>query len=116
LLTEGVLLALIGGIVGLIVWIRFLSATLAPNFAVTDMPIAMDARIDRRVLVFTLMALGYWIVVWVDEPRQYVLAGSAFSGCCDRASKTTSRKCQVVGISAILFAESVRTASCQRVR
>ncbi len=59
LLTESVLLALVGGTCGLFVaygGVQFLSLTLASNFAVTDMPIAMDARIDMRVLWFTLLA------------------------------------------------------------
>ncbi len=59
LLTESLLLALAGGLLGIAIahaGIRFMSRALAASFAMTDMPIAMDARVDTRVLLFTLAA------------------------------------------------------------
>lgn len=59
LLTESLLLASAGGLLGMLIasaGIQFLSRALAASFAMTDMPISMDARIDTRVLLFTLVA------------------------------------------------------------
>ncbi len=59
LLTESLLLASAGGLLGILLasaGIQFLSQALAASFAMTDMPISMDARIDTRVLLFTLVA------------------------------------------------------------
>jgi predicted permease len=59
LLTESLLLASAGGLLGMGIayWgIQFMSGALSASFAMTDMPIGMDARVDARVLFFTLAA------------------------------------------------------------
>ncbi|HEV3057444.1 MAG TPA: ABC transporter permease [Vicinamibacterales bacterium] len=59
LLTESLLLAGGGGILGIAVAfgaIRYVSIAFAANFAVSDLPIHMDARIDQRALLFSLGA------------------------------------------------------------
>jgi macrolide transport system ATP-binding/permease protein len=58
LLTESLLLASAGALLGILIahaGIQFLSRALAASFAMTDMPISVDARIDTRVLLFTLV-------------------------------------------------------------
>ncbi len=59
LLTESLVLATAGGVLGMAIayaGIQFLSGALAASFAMTDMPIFIDARLDARVLLFTLGA------------------------------------------------------------
>ena len=59
LLTESLVLATAGAVLGIVIahaGIQFLSSALAASFAMTDMPIFIDARLDTRVLLFTLAA------------------------------------------------------------
>ena len=57
LLTESLVLTSIGGILGVVIGagaIRHLSSVFASNFAMSDLPVAVDMRLDARVLIFTL--------------------------------------------------------------
>ena len=59
LLIESLVLATAGGVLGMAMayaGIQFLSGALAASFAMTDMPIFIDARLDTRVLLFTFAA------------------------------------------------------------
>jgi macrolide transport system ATP-binding/permease protein len=98
LLTENLLLALLGGLFGLIlaaVAARFFSSWPIP----TDLPMVVDVRLDRRVLLFSLAVLllsvvGFGLVPAIQATRADLI--SALRGREGGGGKRASRSSRVL--------------------
>ena len=108
LLTENLLLALLGGLLGLIlaaVAARFFSSWPIP----TDLPMVVDVRLDRRVLLYTLAVLlvsvlGFGLVPALQAARADLMSslkGRESSG--GKGASSTSRVLVVVQVALSLL-------------
>ncbi len=96
LLTESVLLSLLGGAVGLLLATWVIDVIVALQGTIVEMPIELDFGLDRRVLGFTLVLSLLSGVLFGLAPALQTLRHGQFSGLKDQTpahsqGKTRSR-------------------------